>query len=172
MRELQRHQASVDFTLRHIEKGATIMDLGVKNKLGIKLGKYYNVINTTGQDLDVHWRALKPFDTFTAFEIFEHLYAPFNLLNEISGRLIASVPVNLWFQDQWQNPKDPLDTHYHEFAPWQFNNLLKRTGWGIKDTKLLKTYEPLKTLRVRQAVLRRLYPRIYFVYAEKNLHLK
>ena len=37
-------------------------------------------------------------DAVTAFEIFEHLLAPFNVLRQIETlKLVATIPLNLWF---------------------------------------------------------------------------
>ena len=31
----------------------------------------------------------------------------------------------------YKSKTDPLDRHYHEFEPWQFDWLLEKSGWKI-----------------------------------------
>jgi len=94
------------------------------------------------------------------------MFAPFNLLNSCHGRLIASVPLRLWFAEEYWNYNDRNDCHYHEFSIRQFNHLLERTNWEIKDYLVWNSYDKLWGIR---PLLRRIYPRYYIVYAEKHI---
>lgn len=92
--------------------------------------------------MDIEYDFVKKYNIITAFEIFKHMFAPFNLLNIASGKLIASVPLRLWFAREHWNYNDPLRCHYHEFSKRQFNLLLTRTGWEIKDSLAFKVHNP------------------------------
>ena len=49
-------------------------------------------------------------DLITSFEIFEHMLAPFNILRELkTDKLIASVPLKLWFTDAYWNDNNDWD---------------------------------------------------------------
>ncbi|MCD6091950.1 MAG: hypothetical protein J7J72_10665, partial [Bacteroidales bacterium] len=128
----------------------------------------YRVENTPkGLDLDIDadWIGNKNVDVVTAFEIFEHLTNPFQVLSEIkANKLIATVPLSLWFAKAYRNPSDEWDQHYHEFEDWQFDMLLERTGWKVIHTEKWKIHD--KKIGFRP-ILRRFYPRIYAVVAER-----
>jgi hypothetical protein len=159
-----RYNITVEFALKHLDKSIPVLDLGAKNPLSELLEKNgFHVTNTKG-DLDVEFDIVEKFSAITAFEIFEHMFAPFNLLNMAKGKLIASVPLKLWFAPAYWNDNDKLDCHYHEFEEKQFNHLLDRTGWKIIDSKKWAAYD--NTIGIRP-LLRRFYPRYYMVYAEK-----
>ena len=105
-------------------------------------------------------------DVVTAFEILEHLVAPYNILNSInSERLVATIPLNLWFSKAYRSKNDPWDRHFHEFEDWQFDWLLQKSGWEIKDRA--KWTNPVKRIGLRP-LLRNFVPRYYIVYAERN----
>jgi hypothetical protein len=163
----KRFEKTLSFVRKHLKTDEVILDLGETNELSEFLRKegYKNLINTTGEDLDVDFEIVTKFNTITAFEIFEHMFAPFNLLNSSRGRLIASVPLKLWFAAEYWNENDKHDCHYHEFSIRQFNHLLERTDWKIKDHQIWKSYN--KSWGIRP-LLRRIYPRFYIVYAEKQ----
>lgn len=162
---VRRLEKTLAFISRHISTREVILDLGNPNQLsGLMKKSGYNVINTADLDLDIKYSVVKKYEIITAFEIFEHMFAPFNILNEARGRLIASVPLRLWFASEYWNYDDKLDCHYHEFSVRQFNHLLQRTGWTIKDHELWKSYDRVFGIR---PLLRRIYPRYYIVYAEK-----
>ena len=106
------------------------------------------------------------FDVVTAFQIFEHMVAPFNVLSNIkTNKLIASVPLSLWFSKAYRNNKDKWDRHYHEFEDWQFDWLLEKSGWKIKDH--VKFVNPVKKIGIRP-IFRKFTPRFYLVYAERK----
>ena len=72
-------------------------------------------------------------DCVTAFEIFEHMLAPYNILKALQcKRLIASVPLKLWFASAYWNEHDDWDKHYHEFEVKQFHFLLQKQGGPLK----------------------------------------
>ena len=97
--------------------------------------------------------------------LLEHLVAPFNVLQALpSNRLLASVPLRLWFAPAYRSKTDPWDRHFHEFEAWQFDWLLEKAGWEIKDR--LSWAHPVKKIGIRP-LLRRFTPRYYLVYAER-----
>ena len=127
----------------------------------------YKVRNTSGEDLDTNTTALESelFDVVTAFEIFEHLLSPFTVLKSIkSKKLVASIPLRLWFATAYRSKTDPRDRHFHEFESWQFDWLLEKAGWRIIATK--KWTNPTKIIGIRP-LLRWFTPRYYIVYAER-----
>jgi len=127
----------------------------------------YRVSNTKGEDLDVDFSTVYQSDSevVTAFEIFEHLLAPFNVLQKIkANKLVASIPLRLWFSPAYQSKTDPWDRHYHEFEDWQFDWLLEKAGWKILDSS--KWANPVKKIGIRP-FLRSFTPRYYIVYAER-----
>ena len=147
-----------------------ILDLGTPNDFSEIMRKAgYEVENTKGENLDLDFKIVSNSnaDLITAFEIFEHMLAPFNLLNSIKNKkLIASIPLKLWFADAYWNDEDDWDKHYHEFEPKQFELLLNRSNWNIIKSEKWKSYNP-KKIGFRP-ILRRIYPRYYIVYCEKS----
>jgi len=167
---LKRYKNTIEFLQSVLPVPATILDLGVRNQLSILMEENgYKVINTKGEDLDDVYSAVnnKKIDAVTAFEIFEHLIAPYNILKEIKcDKLITTIPLNLWFSKAYKSKTDMWDRHYHEFEDWQFDWLLEKSGWNIKKTK--KWTSPIKKIGIRP-ILRKFTPRYYAVYAEKKL---
>lgn len=162
----KRYVRTLSFIERHFSKENLILDLGVKNELADYIAANGFVVqNTSGQDLDIDFKFIRDHKYITAFEIFEHMFAPFNILNEASGKLIASIPLKLWFASAHWDYNNRLNCHYHEFEIKQFNHLLERTGWKISDSEKWTSYD--NTVGIRP-VLRRIYPRYYIVYAEKS----
>ncbi len=165
----KRFQHTLSFLEKHITKEESILDLGVENPFSkIMKSQDFTVKNTSGEDLDLDYSCVQnsDVDVVTAFEIFEHLIAPFNLLREIKAqKLVASIPMRLWFSPAYRSKTDPWDRHYHEFEDWQFDWLLEKAGWEIKDSA--KWTNPVKKIGLRP-ILRSFTPRYYIVYAEKN----
>ena len=130
-----RYNKSLDFLIKSVPPPCKILDLGTKNLLSEQMiGNDYYVINTQGEDLDTEYDIVKNIDVdlVTAFEIFEHLLAPLNILRAITAKkLIASIPLNLWFAKAYWNKDDEWDRHYHEFEERQFDWLLKKADWKI-----------------------------------------
>ena len=165
----KRYQITLDFLKKYVAKNEIILDLGISNPFSeILINEGFNVNNTLGQDLDLDTSIVtnNDFDVITAFQIFEHMVAPFNVLTAIkTNKLIASVPLNLWFSNAYRDKNDQWDRHYHEFEDWQFDWLLKKSGWEIKDH--IKFTSPVKKIGLRP-ILRKFTPRFYLVYAERK----
>ncbi len=164
----KRYKITLEFVEQHVSKEDCILDLGVTNPFSEILRKEgYQVTNTQGEDLDIDTSAVQSedFDVVTAFEIFEHLVSPFNVLQDIKAqKLVASVPLKLWFAAAYRSKTDDRDRHYHEFEDWQFDWLLEKSGWIIKHRE--KFTNPVKKVGIRP-ILRRFTPRYYLVYAER-----
>ena len=165
----KRYAKTVQFLNEVLPQGSTVLDLGVANPFSEIMKKEgYMVTNTSGEDLDLNTTAVKntPVDAVTAFEIFEHLLAPFNVLKAIeTDKLVASIPLKLWFAPAYQSKTDKWDRHYHEFEDWQLDWLLEKAGWEIKKRK--KFTHPVKKIGLRP-ILRLFTPRYYLVYAERK----
>lgn len=165
----KRFKHTLDFLQKHVSKDQSILDLGVKNPFSsIMLDNGYKVANTKGEDLDLDFSSVINTDAevVTAFEIFEHLIAPFNILRHIkSDKLVASIPLRLWFSPAYKSKTDKWDRHFHEFEDWQFDWLLEKAGWEIKDRA--KWTNPVKKIGFRP-LLRSFTPRYYIVYAERT----
>lgn len=165
----KRYKITLEFIKEHISKDENILDLGVSNPFSdILLKEGYKVTNTQGQDLDTNTSVVKStdFNVITAFQIFEHMVAPFNVLNDIKAKkLVASIPLKLWFASAYRSKTDNWDRHYHEFEDWQFDWLLEKSGWEIK--KSIQFTSPVNKIGFRP-ILRRFVPRFYLVYAERK----
>jgi hypothetical protein len=148
---------------------SVVFDLGVKNSFAEIMEKNdYKVYNTTGEDLDDNPNITIPndVDIVTGFEILEHLVSPYPLLKNLKSKSIfLTVPVNLWFAKAYRSKTDPLDRHYHEFEPWQFDMLLEKAGWKIIKKEFWKN--PSYKIGIRP-LLRNLTNRYYAVYAERS----
>jgi len=164
----KRYNHTIEFLQKVLPAPATILDLGVRNELSEILETLgYTVYNTKGEDLDTDFQIVndQQIDAVTAFEIFEHLIAPFNVLKAIKAKkLITTIPLNLWFASAYQSKTDKWDRHYHEFEDWQFDWLLEKSGWNIKANE--KWTSPIKKIGIRP-ILRKFTPRYYAVYAER-----
>ena len=164
----KRFKHTVAFLKKHVDNTESILDLGVKNPLSDILQDHgYNVENTSGTDLDLNTLEIEQSkaNVVTAFEIFEHLLSPFSVLQAIKAdKLVASIPMRLWFSSAYRSKTDMRDRHYHEFEDWQFDWLLEKTGWKIiaRDTWT----NPTKKIGIRP-ILRWFTPRYYIVYAER-----
>ena len=103
----KRYRHTLAFLKKHIDPSETILDLGVENPFSeIMKSNGYQVSNTKGEDLDIDFKkaANSDADVVTAFEIFEHLVAPFNILKEIkANKLVASIPMRLWFSPAYRS---------------------------------------------------------------------
>lgn len=165
----KRYKHTIDFLCENIPNQSHILDLGVKNPFSeIMQREGYKVENTTGEDLDDDFSALKKShaQVVTAFEIFEHLVAPYNALKAIkANQLVASVPLNLWFAKAYKSKTDQWDRHYHEFEDWQFDWLLEKAGWQIQKRE--KFTNPVNRIGFRP-ILRYFTPRYYLVYATRQ----
>lgn len=164
----KRFKHTLLFLKKHINTSESILDLGVKNPFSdILISEGYEVTNTLGEDLDDDQSAVKnsTADVITAFEIFEHLLSPYDVLKSIkANKLVISVPLKLWFAPAYRSKTDMRDRHYHEFEDWQLDWLLEKTGWIIKDRK--QWTNPVQKIGIRP-LLRQFTPRYYIVYAER-----
>ena len=164
----KRFKLTLEFLEKHISKSKRILDLGIKNPFSEIMGsRGYQVENTKGEDLDLDTSTIEDSDAevVTAFEIFEHLISPFTVLQSIkANKLIASVPLRLWFSKAYKSETDLWDRHYHEFEDWQFDWLLEKAGWKIIERR--KWTHPTKQIGIRP-ILRWFTPRYYIVYAER-----
>ena len=107
----------------------------------------------------------KKIDLVTGFEILEHLVSPYPLLKNLkSDKLFVTVPLKLWFSNAYRNREDTRDCHFHEFEDWQFDWLLKKSGWKIKKREYWTN--PTKKIGLRP-ILRMFTYRYYAVYAER-----
>ncbi|MEM6515402.1 MAG: methyltransferase [Bacteroidota bacterium] len=164
----KRFKHTLKFLQEHVSTDLSILDLGVTNPMSeIMISNGYSVKNTSGADLDFNTSEIEKSsaEVVTAFEIFEHLLSPFTVLKAIkSNKLVASVPLRLWFSPAYRSKTDMWDRHYHEFEDWQFNWLLEKTGWKIKASE--KWTNPTKKFGIRP-LLRQFTNRYYVVYAER-----
>lgn len=165
----KRFRNTLQFLKKHIKNDESILDLGVENPFSeIMIREGFKVENTKGEDLDFDFSSIINSDAqvVTAFEIFEHLLAPLNVLSKIkANKLVASVPLRLWFSPAYRSKTDVWDRHYHEFEDWQFDWLLEKSGWEIQETK--KWTHPVKKIGLRP-LLRTFTPRYYIVYATRK----
>ena len=164
----KRYKHTLQFLQSVLPAPATILDLGVRNPFSeIMEQNGYTVINTNGEDLDELPQIVKnhTIDAVTAFEIFEHLLNPYEVLKAIEAKkIIATIPLNLWFASAYRSKTDMRDRHYHEFEDWQFDWLIEKTGWTIKKNQ--KWTSPISKIGIRP-ILRKFTPRYYAIYAEK-----
>lgn len=165
----KRYEQTLNFLKTHVRSGSIILDLGVKNPFSeIMQVAGFEVLNTQGEDLDFYTEAvLNPnIEVVTAFEIFEHLLSPLQVLKDIQAtQLVATVPLRLWFSPAYRSKTDVWDRHYHEFEDWQFDWLLEKAGWNIVDRK--KWVHPVGKIGFRP-LLRFFTPRYYAVYAVRQ----
>jgi hypothetical protein len=165
----KRFKLTLQFLKKHISTSESILDLGVKNPFSeIMISEGFTVENTKGEDLDEDRSTIENASTkvVTAFEIFEHLLSPYEVLKSIKAeKLVISVPLKLWFTSAYRSKTDLWDRHYHEFEDWQLDWLLEKTGWKIVDRQ--KWTNPVKKLGIRP-FLRQFTNRYYIVYAVRN----
>ena len=163
-----RYKNTCSLLSRVLPAPANILDIGMPNPLGKHLQTLgYSVLNTEG-DLDAHPElASTSADAVTAFEVLEHLVSPLPLLQAITApKLIATVPLRLWFAPAYRSKSDLWNCHYHEFEDWQFDWLLERAGWSITHRE--KWTSPTGWIGFRP-LLRQFTPRYYAVYAERKI---
>jgi hypothetical protein len=165
----KRFKHTLHFLKKHIDVSESILDLGVPNPFSkLMIAEGYTVENTKGEDLDEDHSNIKASSAkvVTAFEIFEHLLSPYEVLKSIKAdKILISVPLRLWFSSAYRSKTDMWDRHYHEFEDWQLDWLLEKTGWTIQDRE--QWTNPVKKIGVRP-ILRRFTPRYYIVFAIRN----
>lgn len=164
----KRFKHTIEFLKKHVSTSETILDLGVENPFSkIMIEHGFTIENTQGEDLDLDTTNIEKSEAevVTAFEIFEHLLSPFTVLKSIkANKIVASVPLRLWFSSAYRSKTDMWDRHYHEFEDWQFDWLFEKAGWKIIATD--KWTNPTKKIGLRP-ILRWFTPRYYIVYAER-----
>lgn len=165
-----RFRKTLNFMKDHVALSDKILDLGPPNPLSDLLSNQgYNIHNTKENiDLDLDYEIVKDetYDIVTAFEILEHLVSPFPLLECMKAKkLFISVPLKLWFSNAYWSKNDPYDRHYHEFEPRQFDMLLNKAGWKIKQSEKWTSASGILGIR---PLLRHFTPRYYFVYCERH----
>jgi hypothetical protein len=165
----RRFRLTINFLMRFVSTNESILDLGTINGLGEYMKSLgFKVLNTEGEDLDFEQGFLKkyPVDVVTSFEVFEHLLNPFDVLRNLPcNKLVASIPLRLWFASAFWNKTNPLGKHYHEFEIKQFNYLLDKAGWLIIASETHTS--PSFKLGLR-TILRWITPRYYFIYAVRK----
>jgi len=164
----RRYQFTLVFMKRHIPQGKVVFDLGTINGLSIFMKENgYKVFNTIGEDFDLEMPyQLMDADVTTAFEIIEHLMNPLLLLRALkTKKLLASVPLRLWFAPAFRHPDNPAGRHFHEFEQWQMDWLLEKAGWKIIARE--KHTGPTFQIGIR-SILRWITPRYYLIYAERE----
>lgn len=164
-----RYEKTLSFIKSHIPDKKRVLDLGVSNPFSDLLKeKGFEVFNTHGEDLDYQPEVVKQFEGIefvTALEICEHLINPMGVLSQLPcDKLIASVPLSLWFAKAYRSKTDFWDRHFHEFEDWQFDWLLEKAGWTVKTSE--KWTSPTGQIGIRP-LLRKFTPRYYIVYAER-----
>ena len=166
----KRYKKTLAFVNKHIPAKSKILDLGTSNPFSDILKKEgFSVSNTNGENLDIDYSQYTntEADFITSFEIFEHMLAPFNILNDLkTDKMIVSVPIKLWFASAYWNEENDWDKHYHEFEIKQFDFLLEKSGWIIKDSEVW-TNGDWKQIGFRP-ILRHFTPRYYIVYCERK----
>ena len=109
--QTKRYKNTIQFLKEVISDDSKILDLGVANSFTeVMKNENYFVENTKGEDLDVDFSSVlnSNADVVTAFQILEHLVAPFNVLNKIkSKKIVVSVPLRLWFASAYRSKIDP-----------------------------------------------------------------
>lgn len=164
-----RYEKTLSFIKKNIPDKKRVLDLGVPNPFSdLMKEKGYEVFNTHGEDLDYQPNVIKQYEGIefvTALEICEHLINPMGVLSELPcDKLIASIPLSLWFAKAYRSKTDPWDRHFHEFEDWQFDWLLEKAGWKVMASE--KWTAPIDKIGIRP-LLRKFTPRYYIVYAER-----
>jgi len=164
----QRYVKTFEFLEETLSPPASILDIGNRNELSERLAqKGFDIVNTDGDlDLDPQSELSEGKDVVTAFEILEHMVAPFNLLRGLKApRLFASVPMRLWFKSAYRNQSEHWDSHFHEFEDWQFDWLLDKSGWEV--VRRARWTSPTGEIGIRP-LLRRYTDRYYIVEAKRK----
>ncbi len=172
-----RHRRTLKTIAPISPRGSAILDLGYSNTLADRMRDAGYAVQNTDVDLDLFpsycWRVAEDktsycyenYDFVTAFEVFEHLVNPYSVLRLLrSEKLLATVPLNVWFRSAYWNENDEFDCHFHEFEPRQFDMLLEKAGWRIVRREKWKL--GLQGIGIRP-VLRLFWSSYYFVYAER-----
>lgn len=167
--KVRRFRKTLAFIEKSLPKGSQVLDIGTPNALSNYLtDNGYELTNTPEIDLDQHPETVEKYldiEAVTAFEIFEHLINPMGVIQKLPGEtLFASIPMRLWFSKAYRNKNNEWDQHYHEFEDWQFDWLLKKSGWKVIRSE--KWTNPALIPGFRP-ILRSFTPRYYIVEAKR-----
>lgn len=164
----KRYNETLSLLMKFAKPTDKLLDLGVKNPFtDVMIENGFDVKNTNGEDLDYEYKDLQNYDAnfVTALEILEHLVNPMEVLRNLPGdKLLATIPMRLWFSPAYRNKNDPRDVHYHEFEDWQFDMLMEKAGWKVIHRH--KWTHPTNKIGIRP-LLRKFTPRYYAIYAER-----
>jgi hypothetical protein len=164
----KRYRCTLEFLKRPVIPIESNLDLGVANPLTeIMKENGYEATNTLDEDLDLEFQELnnKSSQVITTFEIPVHLVSSFQVLQAApENKLLASVPLKLWFAQAYQSITDKWDGQYHTFQTRQFDWPLKKAGWDIKNRMMWN--HPVRKIGIR-TLLRLFTPSYYLVYAER-----
>ena len=164
----KRFISTLEFLKASLPEGSRILDLGTPNDLSTYISENgYIVENAYGVDFDLQPEIIdkEGYDAVTMFEVLEHLVNPMGVLQAVKApKLYASVPLALWFAKAYRNQADEWDQHYHEFEDWQFEWLIKKSGWKINKSE--KWVSPVRKIGFRP-ILRYFTPRYIIVEAER-----
>lgn len=165
----KRYKHTLEFLQKTLPAPAVVLDLGIRNPFSETMeANGYTVYNTLGEDLDEISEIVneKEVDTVVAFEILEHMLSTDVLLKQKKAKkLITTIPLNLWFASAYRSKTDKWDRHYHEFEDCQFDWMIEKADWEIKETN--KWTSPIQKIGFRP-ILRKYTPRYYAVYAERK----
>ncbi|GGE91207.1 hypothetical protein SAMN05443634_109147 [Chishuiella changwenlii] len=165
----KRYNETLSLLKKFAKPTDKLLDLGIKNPFTeVMIENGFDVKNTNGDDLDYHYKDLQNYDAnfVTALEILEHLVNPMEVLRNLPGdKLLATIPMRLWFSPAYRNQNDPRDVHYHEFEDWQFDMLMEKAGWKVIHRH--KWTHPSNKIGIRP-LLRKFTPRYYAIYAERK----
>lgn len=167
---VRRYDKTWKFLEPVVSKNTSVLDIGTPNDFSEYMRqKGVAVQNTSGEDLDDMPETVAKYDTevATAFEIFEHLINPLGVLRAVKApKLVASIPLSLWFAKAYRNKANIWDQHFHEFEDWQFDWLLEKAGWQVVRSE--KWTSPVYPPIGIRPVLRLFTPRYYIVEARRR----
>ena len=164
----RRYRNTMRFLKDSVPPPAQVLDLGPTNPLSDLMSAEGYSVSNTAVDLDLTPEVVgeTAAEVATAFEILEHLVAPFNVLRLLPcKKLIATVPLRLWFATAYRSETDVWDRHFHEFEDWQFDWLLEKSGWTVVRRE--KWTSPVRRLGLRP-ILRSVTKRYYAVAAVRS----
>lgn len=165
-----RLKRTIELLTPYVDENTKIYDLGPDNLMRRMLANYFGChIDGSGElDLNYEYADMVPigYDLITSFEVFEHLFNLYPLLDHLKGfdtKLVASVPLRFPFANQYWTPHYH-DRHYNEFGIEQFRWVLREAGFSIQ--KEYKWYLPPNLKGVRPILRSFLAPSWLAITAE------